>query len=296
MAKLVLKQSVKAPFESLISHLLQSMQSLVDYRGLAVTERRNIQASHPGIYRMSGMCYSDGTLYTVEEVPSEYCLAAYQVHRDSGNITLVDTMPVYTTKRFDLPIHPRVDHRSQRVFIPCKSGVTVARLNGDRLVEEMTLTSVRHAVSVDIMSPDTVYVCDTRDISAVDVTRDRVMWTLEQPDTVIHHHPNSLAVLGGRVMVGFMLGPLVMYAHHSRVPGRDIIPSLRLDWPYTISTDRKQHFLIADSSNVFVVDIDGTLRHRIPIGMDMDIADCAVVNKQLWVGCKSGYIEIMSTK
>ena len=38
--------------------------------------------------------------------------------------------------------------------------MTVARLDGDRLVRERTLTCVRVAISVDVMSPDTVYLGD----------------------------------------------------------------------------------------------------------------------------------------
>ncbi len=225
-------------------------------------------------------------------------LVAYQVHCDSGGITLLDKLELGLTEGIHQSILPRLEHHSQRVFIPGDSGVTVDHLDWGRLVKERTLTCVRYAVSVDIMSPDTVYVSNGSDVSAVDVTNDSVMWTLEQPSTMIHHPPYCLAVLGDNVMVGLFHGTPVMYLHDCPIPDRARPQIWGLGCPYTISTERKHHFLITDSTSnaVYVVDASGTLLHRVDIDTTSSTVDCAVVNKQLWVGCKSGDIVIMSTE
>ncbi len=78
------------------------------------------------------------------------------------NIELIDSIELGWIRGLLLwSVSPRVEHLSQWVLIPCGfRGVTVARLDGDSLIRERTLTCVRHAVSVDVMPSDTVYVCD----------------------------------------------------------------------------------------------------------------------------------------
>ncbi len=101
---------------------------------------------------------------TEQRIDSDHSvtLAVYMVHSDTENIELIDSIELGLIKGLLLwSVSPRVEHPSQRVFIPCGfRGVTVARLDGDRLLKERTLICVRHAVSVDILSSDTVYVCD----------------------------------------------------------------------------------------------------------------------------------------
>ncbi len=253
---------------------------------------------------MCGLCYTDGKLYTlekqdVESQSSSHHLCVYQIQRDSGHITLLDSIELGVAGLMLPPIRPRVDRHSQRVFIPGDGGVTVARLDGDRLVRERTLTCVTHPASVDVMSPDTVYSCGvTRDsVYIVDVRDDRITSVLKNPKSLIHERPHDVAVLGDSFMVSYNEGPLVVYHHGSSDPVR-VIPRTGGLSPSSISTDRQHHFLITDSTTnvVFVVDVSGDVLHKVNINTDSKIVDCAVVNRRLWVGCQNGDVVIMSSE
>ncbi len=197
-----------------------------------------------------------------------------------------------------------MDRHSRRVFVPCyDSGVTVARLDGDRLVSERTLTCVEWAISVDVMSPDTVYVGDSKRVHVVSVTDDRKLSTLDKPDTARGESLHSLAVLGDSVMVCYGPSTLVVYRHGSPAPVRVIPHPGGLEWVTAVSTDCRSNYIVTDimTRSVFIIDSDGKLRHRVNIpDTDSDTysepMDCAVVNRQLWVGCYNGDIVIMSSQ
>lgn len=110
--------------------------------------------------------------------------------------------------------HCRVDRHSRRVFIPRgENGVTVTHLNGDKLATESTLTCVRSAVSVDAMSPDTVYV-GSDCVYVVDIRNDKITSTLKIPNNFKGMgNPFRLAVLADVVMVGDTHGTAVLYHH-----------------------------------------------------------------------------------
>ena len=55
------------------------------------------------------------------------------------------------------------------------------------------------------------------------------------------------------------------------------------------STDWKANF-------IFAMDFNGNLRHTVSIDNGYTPWDCAVVNRQLWVGCVRGDIVIMSSQ
>ena len=224
-------------------------------------------------------------------------LSVYHIQRDSGDITLLDSMQLGMAGAMLPSTLPRVDHHSQRVFLPGDRGVTVARLNGDRLVIERELTCVKCPISVGVMSPDTVYICDliSDSVSIVDVRDDSITSALNNPEEMQHEQPHDVAVLGDSVIVNYYEGPLVVYHQGSPDPVRVVPQPVGLS-PRSISTDRQRHFLITDWSTdtVFVVEVDGTLRHKININTFSKIVDCAVVNRQLWVGCQNGDIVIMS--
>ncbi len=182
-----------------------------------------------------------------------------------------------------------------------RQGVKVARLDGDRLVREKTLTCVSEPISVDVLSPDTVYIGDMERVHVVDVRDDRIMLTLEKPDPVeLHEDPYRLAVLGNTVMVfyGNLAGGLVVYSHGNSVPVRVITHPEGLQSVSAISTDCQRHFLLTDqfADSVFVIDASGNLCHTVNTGTDGRLIDCGVVNKQLWVGTSSGHIIIMSSQ
>ena len=283
------------------------LQPAVDYRGLAVTGRRSVTQAGDWL---CGLCYSEDCLYVVEgrEESDRYSwnLTVHRVQSDSGHITRLDTLTVVEAVYWLQSLCPRVDRHSRRVFVPCQgSGVTVARLDGDRLVRERTLTCVRKAISVDVMSPDTVYVGDwsSDSVHVVSITDDRIISTLDKPDTARGDRPYSLAVLGDSVMVCYGHSTLVVYRHGSPAPVRVIPHPGGLERVTAVSTDCHSNYIITHimTRSVFIIDSDGKLRHRVNIphtdsDTDSRLRDCAVVNRQLWVGCLNGDIIIMSSQ
>ncbi len=260
-----------------------------------------------GGYEPHGLCHSNGHLYVCDckkepEGSYKYSLAVYRVH-SNRDITLLDRLTLFTDDQ-SWYLHPRVDCHSGRVFVPGRGqGVTVARLDGDRLVREKTLTCVREAISVDVMSPDTVYIGDRGRVHVVAVRDNRIMLTLEKPDPVDQYErPCRLAVLGNTVMVyyGNFTGALVVYSHGSPVPVREIPFPLGLENVSAISTDCRRHFLLAyyPTSSVFVIDASGNFCHTVNTDTHSHntLIDCVVVNKQLWVGTMFGDIIIMSSQ
>ncbi len=251
------------------------------------------------------MCYCDGSLYTSERrrlVGSDrvsHSLAVYQVQDDSGDITLLDRLELWTGK--DWYVCPRVERHSRRVFVPCGDiGVIVAHLDGDKLVRGRTLNCVREPVSMDVMSPDTVYIQNVVDssIHAVDVRDDRITSTLEMPDAVKDELPNRLAVLGDTIMVNYTDNTMVVYRHGSPAPVRVVPHPNGLQIVTAVSTDGHSHFTVTDwkAKSIFAMDFNGNLRHTVIIDNAYTPWDCAVVNGQLWVGCVGGDIVIMSSQ
>ncbi len=259
-------------------------------------------------YQLMGLCYSEGCLYVVERLMKEsgrysVSLTVYTVQSDSGHITRLDTLTL-PGGQWRWSLRPRVDRHSRRVFVPCeKSGVIVAHLNGDKLVRERTLTCVSDAVSVDVMPPDTLYVgdwsSDSSKVHVVDVRDDRIMSTLETPDTARDEVPWNMAVLGDNVMVGYGDLALVVYRHGSPAPVRVIPHPEGLSEVSVVSTDCRSNYIVADreTRSVFIIDNNGELRHTVNIpDTDNRLWDCVLVNRQLWVGCLNGDCAIMSSQ
>ena len=249
---------------------------------------------------VGGLCYSEGFLYVLRCQEFSLNLTVHSVQPDSAHITELDTLTVLLEKRYLAPsLRPRMDHHSRRVFIPClDSGVTVARLDGDRLVTERTLTCIRRALSVDVMSPDTVYVgdSDSRSVHVVNVIANRITSTLMKPDTLRDQPPYSLAVLGDSVMVGYSGSNLVIYRHGSPAPVRVIPRPGGLMEVSAISTDYHSNFIVTggNTSSMFIIDSAGNLHHTIKHTASMP-EDCVVVNGQLWVSDFYGIV-IMSSR
>ncbi len=187
----------------------------------------------------------------------------------------------------------------------CGSSPAARWQTGER---ERTLTCVGYAISVDVMSPDTVYVgeLDSGSVHVVSITADRKTATLEKPDTVRDEPPLSLAVLGDSVMVGYGVSTLVIYRHSSPAPVRVIPHPAGLERVTAVSTDCHSNYIVTDSEtrSIFMIDADGNLCHTVNIphadsDADSRPQDCAVVNRQLWVGCDdlyNGDIVIMSSR
>ncbi len=279
------------------------LQPAVDYRGLVVRGRRRVTLQAG--YRLRGLCYSEDCLYVVEwEEAGRFSLrlTVHRVQSDSGHITRLDTLTGLWESGCLWSVCPRVDRHSRRVFVPClDSGVTVARLDGDRLVRETILTCVWDATSVDVMSPDTVYVggMNSRSVHVVDIRDDRIISTLEKPDAVRAEWPYSLEVLGDSVMVWYARQTLVLYRYGSPAPVRVVPRPGGLERVTAVSTDCRSNYIVIDrvTRSMFIIDNTGELRQKINIP-DTDIRprDCAVVKRQLWVGCRDGDIVILSSQ
>ncbi len=281
------------------------LQPVLDCRGLAVTGKRRVTQAGD---TLSGLCYSEGFLYVVEwqrqSAIFSLSLTVYHVQSDNGHLTRLDTLTGLGEGEWLVSLCPRVDRHSHRVFVPCRdSGVTVARQEGDRLVREKTLTCVSDAISVDVMSPDTVYIGDwhSGSVHVVNIRDDRKTSTLEKQDIVRGKPPLSLAVLGDSVMVGYGYGvsTLVLYRHGSPAPVRVIPRPGGLEYVTAVSTDCRCNYTVTDdeTKSVFIIDADGELRHTVNIpDTDSRPRDCAVVDRQLWMGCYNGDIVIMSSQ
>ncbi len=200
-------------------------------------------------------------------------------------------------------VRPHVDHHSLRVFVSAYDrGVFIARLIGERLIRERTLTCVKPAHHVDVMSLDTIYVSDydSHSVRVVDVKDDKITSTLETPDTVRDELPVSLAVLGDSIIVGYAYPgtKLVAYSHGSPTPVRVIPNPWGMQNVNSISTDCHSHYIVTDNINksVLVIDVSGNLRHKVNFDTESEMRDCIVVNRQIWLGCDNGEIVIMSSE
>ncbi len=114
--------------------------------------------------------------------------------------------------------------------------------------------------------------------------------TLEKPDIRMDNLSHSLAVLGESVMVayGYTDPTLVVYRQGSPTPVRMIPRPGGLQELTVVSTDcHSLKFLLTDNVTncVFVIDTGSST-----------LSDCAVVTRQLWVGCYNGDIVIMSSQ
>ena len=154
---------------------------------------------------------------------------------------------------------------------------------------------VAYALCVDIMSPDTAYVGDIDgSVYVVDLTHDTIKATLEVASAVEARSLCGVTVLGDRVLVGYP-HTLVIYRHGSLRHIKAVPSPGRMT---SVTTDRQHYYLLThgDTNTVSVVDVDGNLCHTVSIDSDSKIADCTVVNRQLWVGCGNGAIVIMSSR
>ncbi len=225
-----------------------------------------------------GMCYHDNKLYAVELVGS-LSLAAYQVHGDSGGITLQDRLELQGLERLwpACKCTPHVERNTRRVFLPLGTTVIVAHLFGDKLLAERVLTGAKFGViSMDAMSPDIIYVCaaDTSHrypVHTIDVREDRITSTLKRPRTVRGTEvSNKLAVLGDNVIVVYTCNyphrnPLVIYRHGHPAPVRVIHSPVRLQHLSAVDTDWQHNLILTErAKSVFIVDVNsGNLRHTI---------------------------------
>ena len=153
---------------------------------------------------------------------------------------------------------------------------------------------------VDVISPDTICVCDgdTYTVKVVDVTHDVVAATLLRPEEVSMNGtgPMRLAVLGHCIMV--MYSSILTIYHYDSIEPVEIIPVPEsLNTVSAISTDAQGNFLLTDceTRSVFVVDVKGQILHTVNFDSYSKARDCTLVGRQLWVGCSNGDIVFLSS-
>ncbi len=260
-----------------------------------MTREHSIQAE----YRIGGMCYFSGRLYTTEVWKGYgsniYRLAVYSVI-DQNTVTLLDTLDLE-----DSPTEPRLDRQSGRVYISCKSrSIYVVRYDGSKLVLITTLRCMGKPHALAVVSPDTLYVYDdgSNTVYLPHVTEDRVTARLQNPVEVAYSCPFTIAILGDTILVGCENNELVIHRHGVPTPGKLLPKPQGLEDISSLTTDHHSSFLLVDvdSNTLFVLDIRGNLTHTISIPGDRDPRGCTVVGGQLWVGCGNGDIIVMSSQ
>ncbi len=206
---------------------------------------------------------------------------------------------------------PRVDS-SHRVYVPCEtSGVRVFHCQEGRLLPARDpLRCVRNACSICVHTADTVFVCDRFTVHLVNVSTDTVIRQLETPAQVLGDPPHHVSVLGQTVLVCYGINTLVIYRSDSPIPGRVLQTPEGLSFVSSIITDsHSSSFLVTDSQSVFVLDFN-LFWHRIVYkgagikGLLLEdehrraaIADCAVVQSQLWLGYGIiGIIDVLTSQ
>ena len=242
------------------------------------------------------MCFFNGLLYIVGG-GNVYTVSVYKKDH-FVQLAFNEQDPAIMTNG---PGEPRVDQTTAHLYIPCGvCGVYVHRYKDCRLVTLKQLKCVENAVSLAIVSSDTLYVCDyhSKTICLVDVTKDSVTERLQPPPEVSGWQPEHVAILGDTVLVSYTGLKLVIYRHGVRTPGRLLPRPQGLQSVYGLTTDYRSSFLVTDtiSHTVCVLDITGNLTYTIPIPGDRWPWNCTVVGRQLWVGCADGSIKILSPK
>ncbi len=282
------------------------LQPPVDYLRLKIVGRKGIRERDDFIEDdLRGFCFFEGKIFVVFAPDSgvDGCsIGVYRARFHEGVgaiITHLDSMALAVDCRAYVRC-PHVNRHNSRVFIPCKDdGVLVARLEADSLVRENTLTCVNKPHDMAVISPNMVYISDwdSDTVKVVDVTRDVITTTLKKPDEARYKRPFRLAALGDSIMVTYD-GPILVVYHHDNIdPIRVIHTPEGLQNVSSISTDGRDHFLLTDceTRSLFVVNVKGTFKRRININTDSKTLACAVVGRQLWVGCSNGDLIFMSS-
>ncbi len=110
-----------------------------------------------------------------------------------------------------------------------------------------------------------------------------------------------LALLGETVLVSWDVGgtiKLYLYQRRNSAYSKAIPSPTGLESVSSMTTDNHSRFLICDRSSrrVYVLDHGGHLTNVIPVPGGKEPQDCAVVEGQLWVGCSSGDIMVLSSE
>ena len=270
-------------------------QPPVDYGSLKVTREHRIQSGD----KILGMCYHSGRLYIIESRKKDgsykYILVVYSV-TSHDSVTPLDTLDLEGD-----PSKLDIDHQSGKIYIPCGDhGICVVRYDGSKLVPVTTLRCVERPNRLAVVSANTLYVGEWKSnrISLVDVNQDRITARLRPPRRVKADMPHSIAVVGNTVLLLCGDGIMVIYQYGVTTPGKVLPRPEGLLDVWGLTTDHNSSFLVPGgrSHSVYVLDIRGNLTHTIPIPGQSWPWSCTVVEGQLWVGCLTGEILVMSSQ
>ncbi len=174
--------------------------------------------------------------------------------------------------------------------------------DGSKLGEITTLSCVKNPRGVAEVSPSTLYVCDldSRTVVQVDINQDTITTELPAPPGFERRRLEQVAFLGDTVLVRYSNG-LVAYRHGIPSPGKLITRPGVLEG---LTTDHHSSFLLVGKDldtglpAVFVLDLNGTLTHTIPVSVDRQQSPliCAVVGERLFLMCSNEDIIVMSSE
>ena len=176
----------------------------------------------------------------------------------------------------------------------------IYRCVGRQLVEEGVLRCVAYVSSLAIYSSELLVVILSRtsknkSICLVDVSTDAVIRYLRGPIEV-QTEPRLVSLLENTALVCYGDNTLVTIPIDSHTPGQVIPTPDGLRTVYSINSDNHSSFLLtgSDSLYVYVLDVEGNLRRRIPTGIG-GLRDCCVGQSQLWLG-SIGHVDVMTTE
>ncbi len=283
------------------------LQPPVEFEKLGEPERHPILGEE-----LSGLCCGDNQVYCAERWGGSgndaiYCLTVYDT---SGGLDIMNNsfslLGRMRVKGMLSDCHPRLNAQTQRVFVPCRGseyGVRIYRCVGRRLVEDGVLRCVDYVLSLAIDSSELLVVVPwhnrrskyTKPIRLVDVTKDVVIRYLFGA-VEVKSKPRLVSILRNTALVCYGDNTLVTIPIDRHTRG-DVIPTPDgLRTVYSIDTDNHSSFLLtgSDSLYVFVLDVEGNLRRRIPTGIG-GLRDCCVGQSQLWLG-SIGHVDVMTTE
>ncbi len=233
-----------------------------------------------------------------------------------NSIELLDTLDIKNHPG-ETPVALRADPRTGRIYLPCRSrGVWLVNRDESKLKAAPALKQRSDGVAV--ASSNQICVCDCtwnnrrvcfvgvdkivdQGVDKIIVDEDSAKVTLNPPNSVKRGTPRSVAVIGETILVWYGdRKKLVLYRQDHFKEGKLIPLPDGLKSVCSLATDNRSRFLLVDDESyvVFVLDIAGKLDHtiQIPHGSGWQPKDCTVVGTELWVGCGSGDIVVLSSQ
>ncbi len=239
-----------------------------------------------------------------------YTLSAYRLHSGQDPLVPIDTIALDTpTPSVRGAWWPRLDPQEHLVYVPCEHyGISVIKLEGEKLLKVNQLKCVAAPVAVTVVSPHHLYVIDgaSSTVCLVDAKTDTITTRLELSEALSGFEPYRLAILGDTLSAGCLppgastdsadsLSNLLVYKCGSSNPGKLVRPE-GLRHVEGMGTDNHSKFLMADRfvHAVFVLNVRGELCHRIDVTDNLVPMDSAVDGGKLLVGCEDRTILVMS--